>query len=401
MRVLFLAHRIPFPPNKGEKIRAFYELKALKAAGHLVDVFAISEGPQDEEFAAGLSAHCNEVFIAPVSRVDKATGAIKSLAFGRPLSLPFFFSPRLKALIDTSIEKAAYDVIFVYSVVMMQYVPTDSDIPLILDLVDADSSKWKQYGITSSFPKSWIYRREAKLLNSFERESVKRSRQSFFVSEKEIRAAGCQDLGNVSAAENGVEIPSISPSDSSPIKTPYVVFVGQMNYPVNVVAVNWFAKEVFPLIRRDRPDATFAIVGRAPSPEVLELKKIAGVEVTGEVPEVARFIAHSSAVVAPFQISQGIHNKMLEGLAAGVPIVSTPAPVEPIRQELRSPILVGETATEFASLVLRILGNQSYSRIAKENVAAVRKYQSWDSTLRPMIDALASIECGAAVPVKR
>src|SRR4051794_35942610 len=105
MRVLFLAHRIPFPPNKGEKIRAFYELEALKAAGHIVDVFAISEAPEDEAYANGLKAHCNQVFLAPVRKIDKARGAFTSLLFGRPLSLPFFFSPALQSLVNRALSE--------------------------------------------------------------------------------------------------------------------------------------------------------------------------------------------------------------------------------------------------------------------------------------------------------
>jgi polysaccharide biosynthesis protein PslH len=392
MRVLFLAHRIPFPPNKGEKIRAFYELKAFINAGHEVDVFALAEGPEDAKYAAELRTHCTDVQIAPVAPMQKITGPIKSLVFGKPLSLPFFYSAELDSAIKQAMVRRNYDAIFVYSAVMMQYIPNDSRSPLLLDLVDADSSKWKQYGATSKFPKTWVYKREAKLLNLFERESVQRSRQSFFVSQKEIKAAGMEDFSNLSAAENGVNIPTLSPSAESPVGKPYVAFVGQMDYKVNVIAVTWFAKEVFPLIRERRPDVTFAIVGRAPSAEVLALRDLPGIEVTGEVPEVTRYISFASAIVAPFQISQGIHNKILEALAAGVPIVSTSGPVDPIRKELRDSILIADTASEFADAVLKVIADGRYADVAKENVAKVKKYQGWESTLRPIVDALTNTQ---------
>ena len=400
MRILFLAHRIPYPPNKGEKIRAFHELEFLRSHGHSVDVFALVDDPEEAEFAEGLRSHCSSVSVARVGWPGKFAGAAGAIVSGRPLSLPFFYSRELAGKVREALRQFSYDALFVYSTAMMQYVPRDTRVPILLDFVDADSSKWRQYAGSAAFPLSLVYSREASLLNRYELESARRSRHCFFVSEKEIRAAGMQEVQNVSAVENGVVIPSPDSSAGTPARQPYVAFVGQMNYRPNTDAVVWFAGEILPLIRLRRPEVRFVIVGREPSPEVTRLARLAGVEVTGEVREVVPYIRGAAAVVAPFRISQGIHNKMLEALAAGVPIVSTPPAVEAIRPSLRAPILVAENAQDFASAVLRVLVDDQYRTLAKENVSRVESEQSWTATLRPIEHILKEVTGGPSVSIR-
>ncbi len=206
------------------------------------------------------------------------------------------------------------------------------------------------------------------------------------------------DLPNVSAVENGVVIPEPGSAAAPPSRQPYVAFVGQMNYRPNADAVAWFAEDILPLIRKARPEVRFVIVGREPSPQVMRLTRFAGVEVTGEVREVLPYIRGAAAVVAPFRISQGIHNKMLEALAAGVPIVSTPPACEAIRPSLRAPILVAENAPDFASAVLRILADGHFQTLARENVSLVKSVQSWAATLKPIEQTLTELTRGAEMP---
>jgi len=361
MRILFLVHRVPYPPTKGEKIRAFHELKFL-AARHSIDLFCFADSPEEAAEARPLEEFCGHCYIEPLSRFRRASGAACSLFRGEPLSDGYFFSSKMQHEVQRAFETDHYDLILVYCSSMAQYVPRPAPAPVVIDFVDTDSAKWSQYAHISSFPFSWIYAREARSLARYEKQLVRESAACVVSTRQE--AAELQVDGGlpIEVICNGVCPP---PEDGADMDEgirrlqPYVLFVGTMDYLPNVDAVSYFAEDIFPLVRKSHPELHFVIAGRNPSRQVRRLGLHPNVVVTGAIPDVYSYVLGATAVVAPFRICQGVQNKILEALAAGQPVVSTSRPARAIGARHGETLLIADTAEEFASAVLSLLDDPS------------------------------------------
>lgn len=388
MKILYLCHRIPYPPDKGEKIRAFHQLRAL-ASRHEVDLFTLADVSADMAHSASLREYCRQVTVVPLNARLARVSALPFLLTRQPLTIPYFRSAELQAQVGKALRERSYDRIFVYCSAMAQYVESIEDIPMITDLVDVDSDKWRQYGEVASFPFSAIYRREARSLRAYERRICEKSARVLVTTERE--AALVRQLSETSRVDVipvGVDIDRFSPPDvSAHSGKPAIVFTGVMNYFPNQEAVCFFARQVFPLIRRAIPDVTFVIVGRSPSRKVQELSGIEGVEVTGSVPDVRPFLTRAQVSVAPFSIAAGIQTKILEAMAAGLPVVATPKGSQGLAREVADLIEIGRTPEELAEKVVSLLQNPVQARSqGLEGRRRVAVTYNWDRILREMVE---------------
>ncbi len=390
MRILYLCHRIPYPPDKGEKIRAFHQLRAI-AARHEVDVFTLVDDARDLAHRDALAAHCHSLTVA---RVHPKLARIRSLPYlftKTPLTVPYFYSAELAAEVRKAVSERSYDLIFVYCSAMAQYVPLTPSIPMVMDLVDVDSDKWRQYASTTSFPFSIIYRREAHRLRDYERQICARAARVFVTTEREAQLVRqLSDTIPVHVISMGVDTSRFSPVQHSPdTNAPAMVFTGVMDYLPNQEAVRFFACQVLPLIRRAVPGARFLIVGRNPSRKVRELAKLDGVEVTGYVPDVRTYLAQAQVSVAPFSIAAGIQSKILEALAFGLPVVATPRAVQALAKEVADIIETGETPEELAGHVVRLLRDSqlAHSR-GLEGRRRVANAYNWDRAHQQLLQLI-------------
>ncbi len=357
--LLFLSHRIPYPPNKGDKIRAFRILEHL-AARYDVHLGCFIDDPEDWAHRAKLESICAEVQCFDLPRAGAWARAVRGLVTGQPLSLAMFGHGGMSAWVRSTVAKVAPDAVFAYSSAVAQYI-VDAELGrarVIMDFVDVDSDKWLQYAGESRPPMRWIYAREARLLLAFDRRMAARADGALFVSEAE--AALFRRLAPEAAAKtfgiaNGIDCNYFSPDHvfSSPFSGPgpHLVFTGTMDYRPNVDAVVWFVREIFPLILRRSPGATFTIVGAKPAREVSALGKVPAVSVTGPVADVRPYLRHAGVVVAPLRLARGIQNKVLEGMAMGRPVVTTPQGLEGIEASPGTHLLVAASAPEFAAAV--------------------------------------------------
>jgi sugar transferase (PEP-CTERM/EpsH1 system associated) len=357
VRILFLAHRIPYPPDKGEKIRAYHELKFL-GGRHSVDLFCFADSRAEAEQERGLRGLCRSIYVETRGKSTVAAGAVRSILRGEPLSCGCFFSHRFKDKIDQALATETYDVIFVFCSIMAQYIPLPAPAPMVMDFVDVDSAKWAQYAERSRLPLSWLFKREARELARYEKKLVCASSSTIVTTVQEARLLHGDEIPPVKVIGNGVELPTARAEGPPPYilaLQPYVLFVGTMNYLPNVDAVEYFAKDIFPRVRHRHPELKFVIAGRDPSRRVRRLARQVGIVVTGGVPEVNTYLAGSRAVVAPFRIAQGIQNKLLEALAAGKPVVSSSGPAAAIGAAHGTDLLVADTPAEFASAIVSVL----------------------------------------------
>ncbi len=321
LRVLYLCHRVPYPPDKGEKIRAFHQIRAL-CQRHRVSLLALCDG--DVPDLAPLEAMCERVEVFPLSRPKSYLRAAVGALRPRPLSLSFFESKELAARVGELARRERFDVAVVYCSSMAPYAALAPDLPAVLDMVDVDSAKWAQYARFAPFALRPVYALEARRLRRYEASLAGRFQRIAFATGNETRLY----KANAPAARavtllNGVDVDFFQPLDLPKSPKPALVFTGQMDYFANVDGVTHFAREIFPRLRRRYPEIELLIVGRSPAAAVRDLGEIPGVQVTGAVGDVRPFLARAWVFVAPLRIAQGVQNKVLEAIASSLPVVCT------------------------------------------------------------------------------
>jgi sugar transferase (PEP-CTERM/EpsH1 system associated) len=383
--ILFLAHRIPFPPDRGDKIRSFNILQHLSKLA-TVHLACFADDEVDAAHLAGLrdalGGRLGEAHVE-VRRTSRAAAGARALLSGKPLSLTLFDSGAMRGFVSRVLSQRDIATVFAFSGQMAQFVPAGTR--LVMDLVDMDSAKFEAYAEQGG-PLASVYRREARRLFAFERETAARAEVSLFVSEAEAGLfAARANLPNadIRALHNGVDLHFYRPGVVTPAaapKRPLIVFTGQMDYAPNADAVAWFAEAVLPQI----PGAHFAIVGRNPTDAV---KRLASerVTVTGEVPDTRLWLEAADVVAAPLRIARGVQNKVLEAMAMARPVVATPAAFEGIEAEPGRDLLIANSAEEQARAIRHLLSDPT--RAAALGAAARRRIEqvySWDARLAPL-----------------
>ena len=387
MDILFLAHRSPFPPNRGDRIRSWNVLQhlAARARVHLVALDEEVREPAPE--LARLLASCT---IVPRT-IPNGRAALSALATGRPVSLVAFAHPVVRRAVSAVLREQPIDAIYAFSGQMAQYLPAAGP-SVVMDFVDVDSAKFDQLASTSPLPLRWLMRREARMLSAFEHQIASRVSASLFVSEAEaalFRTRG--GTGRMMAVENGVDLARYDPATvvPKPFDRPTIVFTGQMDYAPNADAVMWFARTVLPLIRATHSGVGFAIVGRAPTAAVRSLAD-AQVTVTGAVADTRPWLAAASVCVAPLALARGVQNKVLEAMAMARPVVASAAAAEGIDHS--GSIRVTNGAAAMASAILALLDDREAAadlgRAARRQIE--RRYD-WTATLAPL-DALLGLD---------
>lgn len=389
--ILFLAHRVPFPPDRGDKIRAFHILKHLSAR-HRVHLVAFADDPADFTHKTGLARLTGNRQVVWRSK-SQPVAAAQALLSRRPVSLTAFDHDEVRRAVDTILARHAIDTIYVFSGQMAQYLPANPRARVVMDFVDMDSAKFAAYADSSRWPASWMMRREARLLGAFERAVAARADASLFVSEEE--AALFRDrtgAERVHAIGNGIDTDKFDPAARFPrIESmgELIVFTGQMDYRPNVEAVRWFVEAILPHVRLRHPHARFAIVGRKPTEAVQALAAQPGVVVTGEVDDVRPWLAAASAVVAPLKLARGVQNKVLEAMAMARPVVASTAAATGI--DHGGTIAAGETVGEIADALCRILADpHAAADLGARARQRVIDHYGWDARLAALDDLVAS-----------
>ncbi len=381
MKLLLLFHRLPYPPNKGEKIRYFHFLRGL-AARHRVFVGCVAEPSDSSGDIEAVRALAADTKVVVVGANGRRAAYAHGLLTGKALSLAPFESAELQAWVNATLATDEIDCVIAFSAAMGAFAMNAVTPPkrFVMDFVDMDSDKWDQYARSARWPLSQLYRREARLTLAAESAIAQRADASLFVSATEVDdfvQRLPQAAGKVHAVENGVDAEYYDPSRDysmpfGPTQTAPLVFVGTMDYLPNIDAVGWFARSVLPLIQARRPEATFHIVGARPATEVSRLASLPGVFVTGAVPDVRPYVASARVSVAPLRIARGIQNKVLEAMAMAKPVVVTPAALAGIDAVPGRDVLLAATEQEVAQRALQAIeddrASQALGRAARRFV---------------------------------
>jgi len=372
MRILYLTHRLPYAPNRGDRIRAYHVLRHLSAR-HQVDLVSLVHDDEEASHVADLAAFADSTTIARVGRGRGLARAGAALLRGGTLTHALLYGAGLRRRLRAVVGDRRPDVVLAYCSAMARFAldaPLDAS-PFVLDMVDVDSEKWAELGRAGRTPMHWIYRREARLLRAFERAAILRARATLVVNARERDIV--RPLASGAAVEivpNGIDLASYRPP-AAPSEEPRVVFCGVMNYPPNEAGAEWLARVVWPLVRAARPDAVLTLVGARPTRRVGDLARGGSIEVTGSVPDVRPYLWRSAVAAAPLLVARGVQNKVLEALAAGLPAVITPPVAAGVPAEALPACVEAESADDFAARIVTLLEQPAAARRALAAAASL------------------------------
>ena len=355
MRVLFLTHRLPYAPNRGDRIRAYHLLRAL-AGEHEVHLVSLVHDRDEAAHVDGLRRIAQSVTAIPVSRPMRLAAAALALATDRPLTHVLLHSPKMTAALRALVHATNPEVVVAYCTAMARYAlePPLAGLPWILDMVDVDSEKWRTLAGAKG-PMARIYGREARLLRDFERRAMTLASATTIVSEREqVLLSGIAPASTSVVVPNGIDLDAFRPAEP-PAEAPSVVFCGVFNYGPNAEGARWLASEVWPLVTRVIPGATLWLVGMHPTRAVRSLAEDPSVRVTGAVPDVQPFLWRSAVAAAPLHLARGTQNKVLEALAAGLPCVVTPQVMEGLPEAVKPGCHEAGDPGRFASALVDLL----------------------------------------------
>jgi sugar transferase (PEP-CTERM/EpsH1 system associated) len=383
VKILYVCHRFPFPPKRGGKIRPFNMIRHLSSRGHELTVASLARSPEEAAEGRGISAYCARYEMALVREPVQVGRMAARLPTPSPSSMGYFYSADLARRVRALLARERFDLIFVHCSSVAPYVAGVSGVPKILDFGDMDSQKWLEYARYKPFPLSLGYRLEGLKL---EREE-KRLARLFDLCTTTTRAEW-ETLESYQAASatdwfpNGVDSQYFSPSDE-PYEPDTICFIGRMDYYPNQECMGDFCANVLPRIRAGRAGAKLFIVGAAPSAAVRKLAELPNVTVTGSVPDVRPYLQRSALMVAPLNIARGTQNKILEAMASGVPVVTTPIAAGGVDAVAGEHFLVARTHEGQAAAVLGILENPAQrQRLATAGRGRMLSHHSWHRSMQ-------------------
>lgn len=391
--LLYLAHRIPYPPDKGDKIRSYHLLRAL-ARRYRVHLATFVDDERDFVHVPEVRRWCADAYFAKLDRRRATLRSLTGLVTGEALTLPFYRDAGLARWVDEQLATGAIERVVVFSSSMAQYVLGEraARCRRVVDFCDVDSDKWRQYAASVAWPKSLVYRREARALLRAERAIAAVFDASALVSGLEtalFRTLAPESAARVHTVANGVDTeyfdPELEAAAPWAAGSKVVVFTGAMDYWANVDAVRWFAADVWPRVREREPDALFYVVGSNPAPEVAALAAQPNVVVTGRVPDVRPYLKHAELAVAPLRIARGVQNKVLEALAMARPVVATANALQGLEAPSVPGVVAADTASAFAEAVCATLASPDRGELGRRGREFVRGTFAWDASLERLL----------------
>ena len=379
--LLFLVHRIPFPPNKGDKVRSFHLLEFL-ASRYRVHLGTFVDSPDDLVHVARLREYCASSKVAEIRPALARARSVVGLWTGEPLTLRYYRDRTLRRWVREVIGEQRIAKAVVFSSAMAPYVSGLPDLRVVVDFVDVDSDKWRQYADHTRPPLSWLYRVEGRRLQAAEADIARWARVCLLATQaEESLLQSFAPWARSAVIPNGIDLAYYEPV-AAPAAQPVVMFTGAMDYLPNIDAVCHFCADILPRVRREIPETRFYIVGLNPSPDVLRLASMPGVTVTGRVPDVRPYYARAAVCVAPLRIGRGIQNKVLQGMAMGLPLVASPLAARGLEAQPGRHLEVADDAAEFATRLVRLLKSPADRRaLGRNGRAFVEANYGWERSL--------------------
>lgn len=386
--ILLLAHRVPFPPNRGDRIRTFNLLKFLAQRSD-VWLGSLADEPVSAESLSQLDRYCQDVAIFPLGRRRWVRGAL-SVAGGGSASEGLFYSGRLKRTLRDWCARVHFDAAIVVCSSMARYVriPELRDTPIILDLVDVDSQKFIDYAGLSAGLKKRLYQLEGQRLRQLETEMGHRADMVTLVSDAEADIYREFTHGiRVEAVGNGVDLDYFHPRPSTadqPDQPEACVFVGALDYQVNVEGVLWFCEHVWPAVHEHRPQAKLWLVGRRPVPAIQHLCSLPGVELAADVPDVRPYYRQAAVSLAPLRFARGIQNKVLESFAMGKAVIGSAQALQGLNVQNHVHAIEANEPKEWFQSIINLFDHpEQRQQLGNSALDLVHTHHRWEASLAP------------------
>ena len=382
MKILYVCHRFPFPPKRGGKIRPFNTIRHLSRQ-HEVTVASLARSAAEASEGAGLANHCAHYEMGRVHNAIQALRMVARLPTLTPSSMGYFYSAHLAGRLRELLRRERFDLIFVHCSSVAQYVADVEAIPKILDFGDMDSQKWLEYAHYKPFPLSAGYWLEGRKLEREEKRLASRFDMCTATTRAEwATLEGYRTGVSTGWFPNGVDSTYFAPSDE-PYEPTTIAFVGRMDYYPNQECMLDFCNRVLPRLRAAQPRLELLIIGADPSPAILRLAKLPGVTVTGSVPDVRPFLRRAALMVAPLNIARGTQNKILEAMAMGIPVVTSPVAAGGVDASSPEHMLVASTPEQYVESILRVIGQpEERKRLSLAGRARMLSHHAWDKSMR-------------------
>lgn len=383
MRVLYICHRVPYPPKRGGKIRPFNMIRHLTEGGHRVTVASLARNEAEREEAAALSNHCAEAIVEVVAGGVALAQMVARIPTPAPSSFGYFWSSALARRIDEAAAKEPFDLVFVHCSSVAAYARRVPAARKVLDYGDMDSQKWREYASHRGFPMSFAYWVEAVKLERRERALASQFDLCTCTTRAELDSL--RALGVTTPSDwfpNGVNAEFFKPEGEA-WEAEHIAFVGRMDYFPNQQGVIWFCRQVLPALRERRPAVRFSIIGADPPSHIRALGEMPGVTVTGSVPDVRPFVRKAALTVAPLEIARGTQNKILESMALGVPVVCSEQAAGGVDAVPGEHLLVAGDAPSWTSAISGLLGNRELrNQLSVAGRNRVLSHHSWPASMR-------------------
>ncbi|MFK7788691.1 MAG: TIGR03087 family PEP-CTERM/XrtA system glycosyltransferase [Phycisphaeraceae bacterium] len=387
-----MTHRVPYPPDRGDRIRAYHLLEGLSKRFDITLV-AIADEPVTDTTTNKLASLCEQVLLTDARPMQRRAFAARALLTGQAITPAAMYDRALALRLITLHQQQPFDTVLTYCTGMIGYAKgllAQLNPPRhVLDLVDVDSQKWARYAEQSRGPMRVVYQAEARRLRAVEAGKVVPFDEVTVISDAEADRY-CKyvtDRHTPTVVGNGVDLDRFKPATQT--NEPVIIFTGVMSYKPNVDAVTWFARQVMPRILAGLPNARFDIVGKSPVSQVKMLDELPGVRVVGPVVNTADSLRASAIAVAPMKIAPGVQNKVLEAMACGLPVVCSPAAASGIDALTSEHFLVGGDAADYAAQCARLLLNPiERSRLGAAARSRVEQRYDWPSAVAPMIELM-------------
>lgn len=400
--IVVLSHRLPYPPNKGEKIRTYNQLEHLRQSDCKVTIFCSVDSVDEAELARQYAELSGFKVVTVMARYRKLA-MLAGLTSCRAFSVSNFYNSELQALVDSHLEQEPVDAVYCTSSAMAEYLfksavnghSTGSPALELMDFMDLDSDKWRQYREISKFPMSLVYRYEESALSRYEQRIQRRFDACIFISSNEVdlfREKLSQQADNLHVVGNGVDLDAFRPPSNfyDAINTgdiPHaksqklkLLFSGVMDYLPNENAMLWFVDNVWDRLRLVRPDAELIIAGMNPSSAIQALSEKNGITVTGFVDDMLACYHDANLFVAPFQIARGVQNKVLQAFACGLPVVTTAVGAEGINCTNGVHYLLASTPDQFVDRIVQLTDDHAlYKELAENAISLVNEKYTWDA----------------------
>jgi len=392
MKVLLLTHRVPYPPNRGDRIRSYHLLKFLAARSD-VSLACMTDEPVAGETERVLADMCQRHDICRTSRIGRASRAAWSLARGRSATAGYFWHPRLAASIRQWSVSEKFDAVVCYCSGMYCYTRLSElrGVPVLVDLVDVDSKKWADCAAHASLLKNRLYGLESLRVEQLERQIASEADAITLISTEELEllrrvAPGTEGY----VVGNGVDLEFFRPEPAFRVPEPQTCcFVGVLDYPPNSDALQWFVEAIWPSVRASVADARFLIVGKSPGRAVKRFAQAPGVELHANVPDVRPFLAQSAVAIAPLRFARGVQNKVLEAMAMGKAVVATPQSLKGLRAQLGIELLEAQNSDDWSIALQSLLNDPAQVRhLGRAARNYVEKNHGWEACLQPFAEYL-------------